>query len=171
MEDIINKCDLINNTFLKFSSDLIYLGPAINDDRLELLAKQIKFEFPVDFMCMLKSHNGFSLAGTEIYGMNYQLRGSSLDEVYKFEHYSVDNKMPLEFLPFSPDGYGNHYCLDLSAMREGLCPVVFWQHDFNYDTLKDVEICNNNLIEWIDECMIEWTLEDYNYDGTEKKSL
>jgi hypothetical protein len=34
--------------------------------------------------------------------------------------------------------------------------------------MNEVETCNQSFTEWIDEVMIEWTLEEYNYDGTEK---
>lgn len=151
----------------KFSADLLYLAPQITDSRLELFEKQIGYELPSDFKYLLKKHNGISLCGVEILGLDTALRGSSLDEVYKFEHFDVGNAMPKIFMPFSPDGYGNHYCLDLSRLEEGFCPVVFWQHDADYET-HDVETCNESFISWVKEVMIDWTLEDYNYDGTEK---
>jgi hypothetical protein len=76
--------------------------------------------------------------------------------------------MPKYFLPFSPDGYGNHYCLDFSRIKNEICPIVFWQHDFKYENLTEVETCNNSFVDWVNEVLIEWTLEEYNYDGTEK---
>src|ERR1700722_16639073 len=37
-------------------------------------------------------------------------------------------------VPVSPDGFGNHFCLDTSKMSEaGECPVVFWDHDLGED--------------------------------------
>lgn len=106
--------------------------------------------------------------GTEILGIDRQSGDSSLDEVNKFEHYEAGNPMPAEFLPFSPDGYGNHYCFNLSKLKDGICPVVFWQHDANYDDINNVEECNSSFLGWIQEVMIDWTLEDTNYDGSDK---
>lgn len=74
--------------------------------------------------------------------------------------------MPLEFLPFSSDGRGNHYCLDLSRLKGGSCPVIFWQWDFQYPNIEAVETCNESFYDWLDEVMIGWTLEEYNYDGS-----
>ena len=169
MKDIFKKCDLIITELHKFDTSIISLGPPINDKRLEIFERGIGFEFPLDFKYIIKRHNRIALPGIEIYGLDKELRGSSLDEVYQYEHKKeVYNAMPKEFLPFSPDGRGNHYCLNLSKLLKGVCPVVFWQHDFIYENIEKVEECNDDLIAWIKEEMIEWTLEDYNYDGTEK---
>ncbi len=169
MEEIFEECDLLIAELYKFDTSIIYLGPAINDERLEIFEKEVGLEFPSDFKYIIKRHNGISLTGTEIYGLEKELRGSSLDELYRYEHQEeIYNAMPNEFLPFSPDGRGNHYCLNLSKLINGICPVVFWQHDFIYKNIEEVEECNDNFISWIKEVMIEWTLQEYNYDGTEK---
>ena len=33
----------------------------------------------------------------------------------------------MEIVPFSPDGYGNHYCFDVKNHN-----IVFWEHDSDY---------------------------------------
>ena len=167
MKDLIKECDELSIELQKFDESLISFGEAIDDDRLEIFEDRIKFQLPTDFKYLYKKHNGIVLSGTEIYGIDKKFRGLSLDEVYEFEHNDeIFNKMPNEFLPFSPDGRGNHYCLNLSKLKNGICPVVFWQHDFIYENLLHVEECNNDFIGWIKEVMIDWTLEDY--DGSYK---
>jgi cell wall assembly regulator SMI1 len=37
--------------------------------------------------------------------------------------------IPAALIPILNDGFGNHYCLDTSALHEGECPVVFWDHE------------------------------------------
>jgi hypothetical protein len=74
-----------------------------------------------------------------------------------------------QLLPFSPDGAGNHYCLNLSKLQNGLAPVVFWQHDAQYNNEDELETCNPNFYEWVKEVMIDWTCEDTNYDGSDKE--
>ena len=59
--------------------------------------------------------------------------------------------------------------LDLSRLNKNLCPVVFWQHDYDYSDKTNLETCNNSFTEWVNEIMIAWTLEEFNYDGTEKQ--
>lgn len=168
MLSIYKDCDLLLDELHKFSNDVLYLGVSITDDRLEKFEKEIGFSLPVDFKYIMKRHNGISLMGTEILGLDASLlRGSSLDEVYFFEH-DADDTLSAGFLPFSPDGRGNHYCLDLSKQKDGICPVVFWQYDYTYENINDVEVCNLKFTDWVKEEMIEGTLEDYNFDGTEK---
>lgn len=164
----IKNYDLIISELYKFSDSILELGKPIEDDRLEAFEKSISLNLPIDYKNIMKRHNGLSLYGTVIYGIDKDLKGSSLDVVYNIEHYEVSNRMPLFFVPFSPDGRGNHYCLDLSRLTNDVCPVVFWQWDYIYENFEEVETCNNRFLDWMQEVMIDWTLEDYNYDGSEK---
>ncbi|QOW10077.1 SMI1/KNR4 family protein [Kaistella flava (ex Peng et al. 2021)] len=166
--EIIEKCNKTLEELYKFSTDILYLGEDIRDSRIENLEEEIGFKLPKDFIYIIKKHNGITLAGTEVYGLSVDLKGNSLDAIYKFEHFEVENIMPKNFFPFSPDGQGNHYCLDLSKLENNTCPVLFWQWDFEYENLEDVEVCNDNFIDWVQEVMIKWTLQTYNYNGTEK---
>lgn len=155
-----------------FSEDMIELGLPILDNRIELFENKINFKLPTDFKFFLKKYNGLSLNGNIIYGLDSVYKESSLDKVYDFEHYKAANKMYSNFLPFSPDGMGNHYCLDLARIvtdkNNSVCPIVFWQFDLEYDSINEVEVCNSTFNDWVKEVLIEWTLENYNYDGTEK---
>lgn len=166
---IIQQCKSTMEGLLRFSMNLLSLGDPILDNRIEQLEREIGYALPIDFKYFISRYNGFSLCGTEVFGLGRNLKESSLDKVYFFEHNIAEYKMPPQFLPFSNDGRGNHYCLDLSEINElGTCPIIFWQWDFNYESFKDVEVCNANFCEWVKEVMIEWTLESYDYDGTEK---
>jgi hypothetical protein len=165
---IIIKCDEVLSELSRFSKEILTLGEPIDDDRLKDLEAIIGYKLPIDFTYILNRHNSFSLLGSEVYGLDPSLKEASLDKVYRFEHEEVENSMLKELFPFSPDGGGNHYCFDLSKLENGLCPVVFWQHDFSYPDKEDLEICNENFVDWMEEVMIAWTLEDINYDGSSK---
>lgn len=166
--EIIEECNKRLEELYKFSNEILFLGESILDSRIEDLEKEIGYKLPEDFKYIIKKHNRIILAGTQVYGMSQELKGSSLDMIYKFEHFEAENPMPKFFFPFSPDGQGNHYCLDLSKITDEICPVVFWQWDIEYEDIEDVEVCNDSFIDWIDEVMIDWTLEVYNHDGSEK---
>lgn len=168
MDDVIEKCNLLLNELYHFSGKIIHFGDSISDNRLELFEQEIGFALPEDFKYIIRRHNGISLLGTEVLGIDRSFREASLKEVYKFEHFNAAHKMPPEFLPFSPDGRGNHYCLNLAKTEGGICPIVFWQWDYDYIGVDEVEECNVSFLEWIEEVMIDWKLEEYNYDGTEK---
>ncbi|MCS3531608.1 SMI1/KNR4 family protein [Chryseobacterium sp. JUb7] len=165
---IIDVCEKALKELYNFSKEILYLGDNIKDFRIEEFENNIGYELPIDFKFIAKKHNGIILAGTEIYGLSFSLKENSLDIVYKFEHFDVDNPMPSYFFPFSPDGRGNHYCLDLSKLADGICPVVFWQWDLEYDDFENVEVSNNSFVDWVNEVLIDWSKDIYNYDGTEK---
>ncbi|MFY1048499.1 SMI1/KNR4 family protein [Chryseobacterium sp. GP-SGM7] len=166
--EIIEECNKRLEELYKFSNEILFLGESILDSRIEDLEKEIGYKLPEDFKYIIKKHNRIILAGTQVYGLSQELKGSSLDMIYKFEHFEAENPMPKFFFPFSPDGQGNHYCLDLSKITDEICHVVFWQWDIEYEDIEDVEVCNDSFIDWIDEVMIDWNLEVYNHDGSEK---
>lgn len=161
---MINETQIINE-LIKFDESLIELGESVTDDRYEKLEQEIGFVLPESFKSLLKKYNYISLNGTSINGLDKKFRDSSLDRLYAIEHYEVGNPMPKELLPFSPDGYGNHYCFDLTNNDD---KVLFWQHDVDYANKSEIEVDNENFLEWVKEIMIESTLEDYNYEGSEK---
>ena len=48
------------------------------------------------------------------------------------------------------------------------CKIVFWCSNYEYLETDEPEITYDNLSDFISECIIGWTLEDYNYDGSRK---
>lgn len=164
----LRKCDEVLRELYKFSNDTLSLGQPITDDRLKELETNIGYRLPLDFIYILQKHNSFSLLGTMVYGIDRGMGEASIDKIYHFEHEEVENPMFPELLPFSPDGGGNHYCFDLSKTQNGLSPVVFWQHDYPYKDKDEIEVCNSDFADWIQEVVIGWTLEDTNYDGSAK---
>ena len=159
------QCDILLNELYLFSDEVLCLGDPIKDNRLKIFEHEIGFELPRDYKYIIKLHNGISLLGTAIIGIDESYKEASLEAVYKFEHSTAAHKMPKEFLPFSPDGRGNHYCLNLAKINNNTCPVVFWQWDYNYGSINEVEETNESLLSWMKEVMIVWKIETYNYDG------
>ena len=166
-ESKMNMVDTINE-IEKFSNSLLSLNKPVAEKEIISFEKKFDLILPSDFKMLLRKYNGIDLAGTNIYGIQKGKISYSLEECYQFEHYEVENRMPLYLVPFSPDGGGNHYCFDTRVINENSCPIVFWQHDFSYSSERPPEIVNASLADWVKEVMIDWTLEDYNYDGTEK---
>ncbi|MEI6950780.1 SMI1/KNR4 family protein [Paraflavisolibacter sp. H34] len=163
-----DRADKILTELSRFSGDISSLGEPITDDRLERFEAHLGLTLPTDFKYLLKHYNYFSLPSAEVLGLGPEFQAESLDAVYRFEHQAVGNPMFADFVPFSPDGAGNHYCLDLSRFKDGICPVIFWQHDCEYKYRDEVETCNDSFLDWVEEVMIGWTLEDYHYSGRAK---
>ena len=72
----------------------------------------------------------------------------SLKETYRDEHFEMGNPMPAHLVPFSPDGFGNHYCFDVKSHH-----IVFWEHDVDYTQHHPIVICKS-LAEFIQNEMI-----------------
>lgn len=141
---------------LQFEDDRLELGQAITDDRLEQFEKKLGYTLTSEFKYLMRKHNGFSVSGCEVYGIGDEFNNRSLDKMYDLISPSYQDFIPKSVVPFSPDGAGNYYCLDLSRSNGDTCPIVFYQTHYEYQDLNDLETCNHNLEEWIDEVMIEW---------------
>lgn len=153
---------------LKFSEDILEINSSISDDRISIFEKKYNLKLPNDFKKFITKINGFSLLGNKVYGFDENIT-ESIENVYHFEHFEVSYPQPLYLVPFCNDGRGNFYCIDTSKNTEAVnCPIVFWVSNYEYTNEDPPEIVNNNFLEWIKEVIIEWTLEEYNYDGSEK---
>lgn len=65
---------------------------------------------------------------------------------------------------------GNFYCFDTSKRTNNgnSYKIVFWCSNYEYSETDEPEITHDNLSDFISECIIGWTLENYNYDGSRK---
>ena len=161
MESIITE-------LLKYSDDILEIGNSISDNRINLFEKKYNVILPNDFKKFITKINGFSLMGNGVYSFDENI-AESIENVYHFEHFEVIYPQPLFLVPFCNDGRGNFYCLDTSKnTNTGSCPIVFWVSNYEYTNYDLPEIVNDNFFEWVKEGIIEWTFEEYNYDGSEK---
>jgi len=154
---------------LKFSDKILEINPPVQPEMVSEFEQKYDVKLPNDYKYLLNCTNGFSLMGTGVLGLYHEQNVNSLQEIYDIEHYQVNNPQPRYLVPFHNDGRGNFYCFDTrkESSHGDSCPVVFWQHDLDYSKAEP-EIVNENLIEWIQEVAIDWTLEDYDYNGDEK---
>src|SRR5687767_4094816 len=153
IEELIQQLEL-------FSPGLIDLQPPTDEASILKFEKKLGFQLPKDYKTFLKVHNGLSLMGITIYGIDNGSLSFSLEKCYVFEHDEVDNPMPQYIVPFSPDGGGNHYCFDLRTCNLESREIVFWQHDFIYNDELTPDVVNSSFADWVEEVVIDWTLED-----------
>lgn len=160
--------DSLISVLRRFSEHVLGMGSSIDDDRIEEFEQYRQIVLPNDFKQFIKRVNGFELMGTEVYGFDNG-EVNAIENVYYFEHFEVIIPQYDYLVPFSPDGRGNFYCLDTAHRAEnGDCSVVFWVSNYEYSHENSPEITHHNFLEWVQEVVIDWTLEDYNYDGSEK---
>lgn len=147
----------------KYDKSVITFGKAASEQEIIDTEAHIGLELPDEYKEFVRRHNGLVFTCEYILkvGNNVQPLAFSMNEVYDFEHYKACNPMPLHLIPFSPDGYGNHYCFDMH--NDGI--VVFWQHDLNYKN-SNPEVVYKSMVDMIREVFIDWS--ELNYDGTQK---
>lgn len=159
--DILNELNLFSLSILKLEAPI----------QIEIIAKferTFNLTLPNDYKAFLEKHNGLNLMGTSIYGIVEKRDPNSLEGSYLFEHFEVNNPMPRNLVPFSPDGGGSHYCFNSSTCNDTSSEVVFWQHDYLYSENDPPEVVNNSFVDWVKEVLIDWTLENYDYFGNPK---
>ncbi|WP_291529213.1 SMI1/KNR4 family protein [Bacteroides sp. UBA939] len=162
--------DEIIKELMKFSDKLVDMRSPVDVEFIQRFETKYQIELPADYKYLLNKTNGFSLMGDEVLGITWASHGYDLVEVYRYEHFEVIIPQYKYLVPFSPDGRGNFYCFDTSVKtKNGLSNnIVFWCSNYEYTESDYPEITHNCLADFINECIIGWTLEDYNYDGSNK---
>lgn len=147
----------------KFSSEILDLAPPLRDSRLiGEFENKYKLRLPNDYKWFVSMHDGLSLMGDDVYGFSGD---ENILTAYDFEHFCVQYPMPEYLVPFSPDGRGNFYCFDTRFHSNESCLIVFWTSNYEYTEDDQPEITNRSFTDWIDEVLISWTLETYDYNG------
>lgn len=145
----------------KFSVDILEWKTPIDKQRILNFENEFYVKLPDEFVILLKETNGFSLMGFEIIGFSRSNCEYGLEETYRFEHFDVENIMPSYIVPFSPDGYGNHYCFDVKNHN-----IIFWEHDSDYTQYEPIVVCKT-LAFFLQKIIIDEILKDYDYEGSE----
>lgn len=152
----------IINEFDRFSDSVKARTVPACDSDIIAFEQSRSIILPIEYKQLLSYSNGIMLMGDEIYGIGESCLSQSIETIYQIEHYLVNNPMVEYLIPFSPDGFGNHYCFD---SRNGT--IVFWQHD--------LPACDNitnqvydSLFAMINEVFFKWTLEYYDYHGNKR---
>jgi len=154
----------------KYSSPNCKLYPGCNKENIIEFERKLKYILPSDFKEFLYTTNGAIINCHEIYGIKNGIPALDLFDNYLFETKEAGNPMPDYYLPIYPDGMGNHNCLDLKNLSTDrkTCNVIFWQHDRLYSVNEPPELDADSFTRFL-ENLLKDMLDNYNYDGTEKK--
>ena len=168
-----NNIKKINEVILelkKFSSNILTLNAPVDPELITRFEKEHGLKLPNDYKYLLSITNGFDLMGDEVLGITYESNNYDLVEVYKIEHFEVIYPQYTYLIPFCPDGGGSFYCFDLTkeTWNGDSCNIVFWYSNYEYTESDPPEITHTCLADFINECIIGWTLEVYDYDGNNK---
>lgn len=141
---------------LKYSSDVLEWNDPADPSMIELFEQKFHVTLPDDYKCLLNITNGFSLMGDGILGVTDRKIKYGLFASYEFEHFESGNPLFDYLIPFSPDGFGNFYCLDTRIATNGGASnqIVFWYHDCEYSEETPPEITYNSLADFIKDWIL-----------------
>lgn len=126
------------------------LGIGASEESIRDAAQELGVTLPNDYEAYLRTYGWARLLYDELYGIgdsvpaHLNLTTNTVRERTDFRPY-----LPKQLIPVMPDGAGNHYCLDLSKLEFGICPVVFWDHDEGEQ--QTPQIVGRSFSDWIVE--------------------
>lgn len=153
----------------KFDKSLYGFYEGAGLDLISKFEKKINYDLPIDFKEFLVFSNGANILFETIMGVDTRELQFDLYSTYLLERDESGNPIPGYLLPISPNGRGDHYCLDLTSLSDNkeTCKVVFWQHDYN-DINTIPVVAAISFYDFLFEIITDF-LKYNNYDGTEIK--
>lgn len=134
---------------MRASAPLKSLGRGASLDEIARSEARLGVTFPRSYRTFLQEF-GFACWPDDIYGVHADLLPAlSVVAQTEQERHEVEPRMPKHLIPFHPDGYGNHYCLDSSRFVNDECPVVFWDHE--KDEMQVPVQTHATFLDWLDE--------------------
>lgn len=153
----------------KFSSRVFRPNEPANNRLIEEFESKYSVVLPSDYKYLVLQMDGFKLFWNTVYGVASNDTEESLGTVYEREHFQVAVPQFAHIVPFYNDGSGNFYCFDTQFMTDDLsCPVVFWMSNYIYSGEDLPEVVNDSFADWVQEVIIEWSLEEFDYDGNRR---
>ncbi len=102
---------------------------SVYEAELRELEKHLGIGLPEDYRQFLGEF-GFVDWPEIVYGVDRSLRpGDTLLKTIERERNLLLPALPPHLIPFSPNGLGSHYCLDLESKRHNSSRVVYWRHE------------------------------------------
>jgi cell wall assembly regulator SMI1 len=109
-------------------------------------------KFPRSYRWFLLTYGAMSGA-EDIYGVSHNLPDYlSLVQNVLAERTQFEPHIPHSLIPVSPDGSGNHYCIDTARMVKGEAPIIFWDHESDN---TDLETTHATFADFLEEILQE----------------
>jgi hypothetical protein len=118
--------------------------------------RQLGTELPESFLGFLQQFGG-TYWPREVYGVS-EYPELDLLSMTTTEREEAEPSLPRHLVPFGPDGWGNHFCLDTARLVDGECPVVFWNHELAADQVP--ELTHPTFLDWLEQQVAQRLEED-----------
>ncbi|HHY2675857.1 TPA: SMI1/KNR4 family protein [Bacillus toyonensis] len=114
--------DKIISIISTYEKDGDFMG-VVNEDTIQETAQMLNLTFPNSYLWFLKQYGSGGLDGMDINGCETTAADSSV--VYHTKLYRETYNLPEQYIVLN-DIDGTVTCLDTNQMKDGECPVVFW---------------------------------------------
>lgn len=140
------------------SPDSVFPPPTMEE--IQQAEETLGVRFPKSYVWFLLEY-GATIWPDYVYGLSSQA-SFRLNVVKRTlgERTEVEPQMYPYLIAISPDGWGNHYCIDTSREVEGENPIIFWNHES--DNLN-LETTHANFLDFFEAlCLqeIQWKQEE-----------
>ena len=150
-----------------YSDGLLDLNPPANNSEIEELASTLGVDLPEDFISVLKIHNGQKGESAWLFDSQEFLSTHRIIEEFNIWKNLLDKELQgkvskpddgvkndwynINWIPFTSDGCGDHYCLDLSPNPTGTKGqvITLW-----YES-SEREVVSRNFRQWFEEYLCE----------------
>jgi len=124
------------------------LGGAASESEISAAESELRVRFPESYVVFLREF-GTASWPDYIYGLGPTAQGGT-DVIYMTtsERSNMYPPMSRYLVAVSPDGWGNHYCLDTAVMSDSECPVVMWDHEQLPDQVP--ELVAQTFLDWLE---------------------
>jgi cell wall assembly regulator SMI1 len=123
-------------------------GKGASQEEVRIAEINLGVTFPKSFRQFLNEYGWARFGHQELYGLGRDVPAYlELIRNTRAEREKMHPFLLPDLVPLMNDGAGNHYCLDTRMMKEGECPVVFWNHELGEN--QDPERVSDDFVNWI----------------------
>lgn len=148
---------------LNYSDGLLDLNPPATNEEIEELKNTLDVDLPDDFISVLKIHNGQKGDSAWLFDSQEFLSTKRIIEEFNTWKNLLESELQgkistpddgvkndwwnVNWIPFTSDGCGDHYCIDLSPTANGTKGqiITLWYE------LAEREIVSKSFSSWFDE--------------------
>jgi cell wall assembly regulator SMI1 len=105
-------------------------GCGASDTEINHAERSLSVKLSTSYRNFLHEFGWGGVEHLEIFGLGSDVpHYLDLINMTQRERTEMEPAIPNYLVPLMNDGGGNHYCLDTRKMKNGECPVVFWDHE------------------------------------------
>ncbi len=121
-----------------------------SDTDINKLARTLNVKLPKNYSIFLRECGWAELNGMTIFGYGPDVRDrESVVAISDYEANYADPSIRHYHIPLMNDGAGNYDCLDTRKIKDGDCPVVFWDHEHPRGELQAAKQVSVSFTAWL----------------------